>query len=73
MRHRGEELKVYLCLFTCATSRTLHLEIVQDLSTETFLLAFCKFAARRSLPTMMISDNALTYLSAADELKALMQ
>ncbi|XP_065911194.1 uncharacterized protein [Dysidea avara] len=73
VRHRGEELKVYLCLFTCATSRALHLEIVQDLSTETFLLAFRKFAARLSLPTMMISDNASTYLSAADELKALMQ
>jgi len=38
-----------------------HLEIVEDLSTETFLLAFCKFTARRSLPTVMVSDNASTY------------
>ena len=73
VRHRGEEIKVYLCLFTCATTRALHLEIVQDLSTETFLLAFRKFAARRSLPTVMVSDNASTYLSAADELQSLMQ
>ena len=72
VRH-GEEIKVYLCLFTCATTRALHLEIVQDLSTETFLLAFRKFAARRSLPTIMVSDNASTYLSAADELQSLMQ
>jgi len=72
VQHEGDEVKVYLCLFTCATTRTLHLEIVQDLSTETFLLTFRKFAARHSLPTIMISDNAFTYLSAADELKKLM-
>ena len=73
VRRGEEEVKVYLCLFTCATTRALHLEIVQDLSTETFLLAFRKFAARRLLPTIMTSDNASTYLSAADELKTLMQ
>ena len=67
VRHGGEEIKVYLCLFTCA----LHLHIVQDLSTETFLLTFCKFAARQSLPTTMVSDNAFTYLSAADDLCSL--
>jgi len=71
VRRGTEEVKVYLCLFTCATTRALHLEIVQDLSTETFLLAFRKFAARRSLPTVIVSDNASTYLSAADELRSL--
>jgi len=73
VRHGGEEIKVYLCLFACATTHALYLEIVQDLSTETFLLAFRRFVARRSLPTIMVSDNASTYLSAADELQSLMQ
>ena len=65
--------EVYLYLFTCATTRALHLEIVQDLSTETFLLAFHKFAARRSLLTIMVLHNASTYLSAAEELQSLSQ
>ena len=69
----SKEVKVYLCLFTCATTRVIHLEIVQDLSAQTFLLAFRKFAARRSLPSIMISDNGSTYLSAAEELHSLMQ
>ena len=69
----SQEVKVYLCLFTCATTRAIHLEIVQDLTAETFLLAFRKFAGRRSLPRMMISDNGSTYLSAAEELKSLME
>ena len=73
VRHKGEEIKVYFCLFTYTTTHALHLEIVQDLSTETFLLAFCMFTARRSLPTIMVSDNTSTYLSAADELQSLMQ
>ena len=64
---------MYLCLFTRATTRAIHLEIVQDLSAQTFLLAFRKFAARRSLPSIMISDNGSTYLSAAEELHSLMQ
>ena len=68
-----QEVKVYLCLFTCATTRAVHLEIVQDLTAQTFLMAFRKFAARRSLPRIMISDNGLTYLSASEELRTLMQ
>ena len=34
------ESKVYLCLFTCAVSRAIHLEIVTDLTVECFLQAF---------------------------------
>ena len=35
----GIESKVYICLFMCATTRGVHLEIVTDLITDTFLLA----------------------------------
>ena len=68
----NEEVKVYVCLFTCATSRAVHLEVVTDLSTATFMLAFRRFVGRRSLPKLMISDNATTYEAAADELKKLL-
>ena len=71
VRDSGREVKVYVCLFTCAVTRAVHLEIVTDLSTETFLQAFRRFSSRKSLPRTMISDNASTYLAAADELKEL--
>lgn len=35
-----EETKVYICLFTYAVTRAVHLEVVGDLTVETFLLAF---------------------------------
>ena len=66
----GEE-KVYVCLFTCANTRAVHLEVVNDLSEDSFLQAFRRFTSRKSLPTTMISDNASTYLSAAKEIEEL--
>lgn len=45
VQHAGNKIKVYLCLFTCATNCAFYLEIVQDLTVESFLLTFSKSAA----------------------------
>ena len=67
----GGEQKVYICLFICANTRAVHLEVVTDLSEENFIQAFRRFVSRKSLPQLMISDNASTYQSAAKELEKL--
>ena len=61
----------YICLFTCASTREVHLEVVPDLSTETFIQAFRRFASRNSLPRTMISDNAMTFSAAANTIQSL--
>ena len=71
VREKDRESKVYVCLFTCAVTRAVHLEIVTDLTVEEFLQAFRGFSSRKSLPNVMISDNASTYLAAADQLNDL--
>ena len=71
VRDMGKESKVYVCLFTCAVTRAVHLEIVTNLTTENFLQAFRRFSSRKSLPKVMLSDNASTYLAAVDELNEL--
>ena len=49
--HEGDgERKVYIFLFTCATTRAVHLEVVIDLTVDNFMLTFRKFISRRSLP-----------------------
>ena len=73
VRHLNTETKVYICLFTCATSWAIHLEVVTDLLVETFLLAFRRFTSRRSLPQVLVSDNASTFSAAAEELQQLLQ
>ena len=45
------------------------LEIVSDLSVESFLLAFRRFNGCQSVPKPLISDNGSTYLTAADDLE----
>ena len=74
IKDNGNERKVYICFFTCATTRTVYLEVVLDLTFESFMLAFHKFTSRRSTtPATVISDNVSTYLAAAEELTRLFQ
>ena len=37
-------------IFTCMTTRAIHLELVTDKSTDTFLMAFRRFACLRGHP-----------------------
>ncbi|XP_060575107.1 uncharacterized protein LOC132732649 [Ruditapes philippinarum] len=67
------EHKAYICLFTCASTRAVHLELVPDLSEETFIQAFRRFTSRKSLPHIMISDNATTFNAAANTIQQLMR
>lgn len=66
-------VKVYICLFTCATTRAVHLELVTDMSARTFLNAFRRFAGRRSCPSLVISDNGTNFKAAEGFLKGFFQ
>lgn len=68
---KDNDIKQYILLITCAVTRSLHLELVGSLSTDTFLLAFRRFIARRGLPSVVYSDNARTFKRAELELKQL--
>ena len=60
--------KAYVCLFTCSSTRAVHLELTPDLSVSSFLLLFCRFASRRGLPVTLISDNAKTFKTSSKEI-----
>lgn len=65
---QGSMRKSYIALFTCATTRAVHLELVRDLTTETFLMALRRFIARRGIPKTVYSDNALTFKRASADM-----
>ncbi|XP_029162327.1 uncharacterized protein LOC114933911 [Nylanderia fulva] len=60
--------KAYIAIFICMTVKATHLELVGDLSTQSFLAAFDRFCARRGVPTAMYSDNATNFQGAQREL-----
>lgn len=63
--------KAYICLFTCAYTRAVHLELVRDLSAPTFLLALRRFLNARGGCSKLMSDNAQTFSCVSKHLKAL--
>ena len=53
---------VYIALFACfASSRAVHLDLVPDLSTETFLRCLKRFISRRGMPRLVVSHNGKTF------------
>ena len=49
--------KVYVYLFTCASSRVIHLELTHSLTTDKFLQAFSRMTSRGGLCHSVGSDN----------------
>jgi len=52
-------------MFTCATSRAVHLELTRTQSAEEFQRKFNAFITRRTRPQVIISDNAATFKATA--------
>ena len=63
------EGKAYLVLYACSLSRALHLEVLPNLETSTFLGSFKRLIARRGRPAKVFSDNGRTFVGAARLLK----
>lgn len=56
-------------LFTCLTTRAIHLEIASTLTTGSAILALQRLAARRGCPSIIYSDNGTNFRGACRELK----
>lgn len=55
-------------LFTCASTRGIHLELAENCSAEQFVLAFRRVVGRRELPRLLMSDNAKNFKKSAKEI-----
>ena len=67
-----QTLNWWCCLFTCLTTRAVHIEVTQSLDTESYIAAVTRFVARRGCTSTIISDNGTNFVGAANELKAFM-
>ena len=62
----GEVVKMYILLFTCLNVRAVHIELVPDMSTHQFVLAFSRFTNVYGIPSHLYSDNAKSFIAGAE-------
>lgn len=61
-------VKAYICIFVCFCTRAIHIELVNDLTTESFINALKRFISRRGKPSEIFSDNGTNFVGARNEL-----
>lgn len=69
---RGAKItKCYIALFVCFLTKAIHLELVSNLTTESFIACLRRFVSRRSKPSHIYSDNGTNFVGGNSELKIL--
>ena len=66
-----KQLKRWIVLFTCLTVRCVHIEVVENADTNSFINALRRFVNRRGRPEVMYSDQGTNFVGAVPELKEL--
>ncbi|GBP77541.1 hypothetical protein EVAR_98994_1 [Eumeta japonica] len=60
--------KRWAALFTCLTTRAVHMEVASSLSADSMIMALRRFMARRGQPDTLYSDHGTNFVGAAAEL-----
>ncbi|PIK38054.1 hypothetical protein BSL78_25122 [Apostichopus japonicus] len=66
-----EHQKRWIAIFTCFTTRAVHLELIGDCSAESAVQAVERFIGRRGTPHTILTDNALQFKKGASILQAI--
>ena len=68
VKERHKELKQYGALFTCLSSRAIHIEAPNSLSTDCFIMYLQRFIDQRGNVIFIRSDNGTSFVGVSAEL-----
>ncbi|XP_055522766.1 uncharacterized protein LOC129716948 [Wyeomyia smithii] len=68
---KGKPIKCFIAVFVCLVVKAIHLEVVADLTTQSFFDALKRFVSRRGRPEIIMCDNATNSVGARRELDKL--
>ena len=66
---KKERGKCYVLIFTCATSRAIHVEVMKSKKADEFQRKLNLFIARKTRPCLIISDNTSVFKATASWIK----
>ena len=69
-RNRSK-IKVYIVIFVCFATKTVHLELASDLRTETCLAAINRFHDRQGMSRNLYTDNKTNFVDSKNEIFAI--
>ena len=69
VKEKRSQVKRYVAMFTCLSSRAVHLESTKDISADSFIQALRRFLARRGVVNSIRSDNGTNFVGAESELR----
>ena len=69
VKHGRGTAKRWCCLFTCLTTRSVHLEVVNSMDTDEFIMCLRRFINRRGDVKELRCDNGSNFVGSERELK----
>ena len=70
IKERRSELKRWICIFSCLSSRAVHLDVAIALSTDSFINVFRRFVCLRGPIKRLRLANGTNFVGAANEWRA---
>lgn len=61
--------KVWVAIFVCLKTRAIHIDVVPDLTSASFVACYQRFVGRRGRCERMYSDNGTSFVGAAKEIR----
>jgi len=63
-------MKAWIAIFICFSTKAIHIEVVEDLTSNSFIATLRRFMSRRGKPAEIWSGNGTNFVGAQRELAA---